>query len=249
MPDFSQDFLKRLNACSKPSPSRRRTNAKRLTCPSRSTDRKSDPKSNPPDISGHSVPDNSPHDENEAILTVCKADFRFWTVIDADFDDFCMKQALDLAREAAAAGEIPVGAVVVQTHGPDGLPLASPAVVARARNRKELEKDPLGHAEILAIRGAAVALNRWRLSGCSLYVTLEPCVMCAGAIIHARLDRVVFGTNDPKAGAVSSLYELLADSRLNHAPIVTAGVAETESRAVLQDFFRSLRAKRNAPVE
>lgn len=148
-------------------------------------------------------------------------------------DERWMRQALELAAQAAEAGEIPVGAIVV----------CEDQVIAASANRKELNQDPLGHAEILAIRAAAEKLGRWRLSGCTLYVTLEPCTMCSGAIIHARLDRVVYAATDPKAGAVRSLYQILSDSRLNHAPEVTAGVLEAEASEQLKAFFRRLRAR------
>jgi tRNA(adenine34) deaminase len=152
----------------------------------------------------------------------------------SQFDDpTWMRHALELAAQAAAAGEIPIGAVIVSNG----------QIVAAAANRKETNQDPLGHAEILAIRDAAAKLGRWRLNGCTLYVTLEPCTMCSGAIIHARLDRVVYAATDPKAGAVHSLYQILNDSRLNHAPEVTAGVLETEAAEQLKSFFRRLRAK------
>ena len=143
-----------------------------------------------------------------------------------------MTRALELAREAGDRGETPIGAVIVC----DG------EIVAEAGNHKELSQDPLGHAEVIAIRKAAEKLGRWRLSGCSVYVTLEPCTMCSGAIIHARLERVIYGATDPKAGAVTSLYQILADPRLNHAPEVIGGVMEAESAALLKDFFKSLRA-------
>ena len=148
-------------------------------------------------------------------------------------DEQFMKRALELAAEAGAHGEIPIGAVVVC----DG------KIISEASNHKESNGDPLGHAEILGIRKAADALGRWRLSGCTLYVTLEPCVMCAGAIIHARLDRVVYAAADPKAGAVQSLYQILSDSRLNHAPTLTAGVLEAEASSQLKTFFQNLRKK------
>ena len=150
-------------------------------------------------------------------------------------DEHFMKRALELAAEAGLRGEIPIGAVVVC----DGV------VVSEASNYKETNGDPLGHAEVLAIRAAAEKLGRWRLSGCTLFVTLEPCTMCAGAIIHARLDRVVYAATDPKAGAVTSLYQILSDSRLNHAPKVTAGVLETEASNQLKTFFRELRDRRS----
>jgi tRNA(adenine34) deaminase len=142
-----------------------------------------------------------------------------------------MRQALGLASKAGIAGEIPVGAVVVYEN----------QIIAEAGNRKEDNQDPVGHAELLAIRKAASALGRWRLTGCTLYVTLEPCTMCAGAIIHSRLDRVVYAATDPKAGAVHSLYEILSDRRLNHSPIVVTGVLEEEAAELLRAFFRGRR--------
>ncbi len=148
-------------------------------------------------------------------------------------DEKWMKRALSLADEAGARGEIPIGAVIVC----DG------EVIAEAGNLKESNQDPVGHAELLVIRAAAEKLGRWRLNGCTLYVTLEPCTMCAGAIIHARLDRVVFAATDPKAGAVHSLYKILEDARLNHAPEVTSGVLEAEASGQLKSFFRKLREK------
>lgn len=149
-------------------------------------------------------------------------------------DQRFMARALELATEAELRGEIPIGAIIVH----DG------EIIAEASNLKETNRDPLGHAEVLAIREAAVKLGRWRLSGCTLYVTLEPCTMCSGAIIHARLDRVVYAATDPKAGAVESLYQILSDARLNHAPSVTAGVLEEQASAQLKSFFRKLRETR-----
>jgi tRNA(adenine34) deaminase len=144
-----------------------------------------------------------------------------------------MALALDEARRAAAIGEVPIGAVVVC----DG------AVVARAHNRRETDRDPLAHAEILAIRQAAEKLERWRLSDCTVYVTLEPCPMCAGAMHAARIERCVYATTDPKAGAVGTLYDLSSDERLNHRFSVTTGVGADESAAMLKDFFATLRQK------
>jgi tRNA(adenine34) deaminase len=149
-------------------------------------------------------------------------------------DEKWMARALELALEAGSRGEIPIGAVVVHED----------AVIAEAANLKEANQDPLGHAELIAIRAAAEKLGRWRLSGCTLYVTLEPCTMCAGAIIHARLDRVVYAATDPKAGAVKSLYKILEDERLNHAPEVVAGVREAEASQMLKNFFKTLRSSR-----
>jgi len=148
-------------------------------------------------------------------------------------DETFMELALRQAREAAVLGEAPIGAVL----GYDG------EVVAEAHNRRETDRDPVAHAELLAIRQAAQRLGRWRLSGCTLYVTLEPCLMCAGALVLARLDRLVYGAADPKAGAVVSLYRVLEDERLNHRVEVTGGVLAERCGALLSDFFRARRGK------
>ncbi|GAB5046805.1 tRNA adenosine(34) deaminase TadA [Thermodesulfovibrio sp. TK110] len=142
-----------------------------------------------------------------------------------------MKEALKEAEKAYALGEVPVGAVIVL----DG------QIVARAHNIKETTNDPTAHAEILAIRQAAIALGAWRLTEATLYVTKEPCIMCSGAIVHARIKRVVYGCNDPKGGGAVSLYRILQDPRLNHQVKITAGILEEECRAVLQRFFKELR--------
>ncbi len=144
-----------------------------------------------------------------------------------------MREALEEARQAADVGEVPVGAVVV--HGGQ--------VIARAHNAREIESDPTAHAELVAMREASRLLRSWRLSGCTVYVTLEPCFMCAGTIVNARPDRVVFGAMDPKAGAVGSLSNVLADERLNHQPEVTAGVLAEECGTLLKDFFRAARSR------
>jgi len=127
-------------------------------------------------------------------------------------DESLMREAIAEARKAFAMGEVPIGAVVT---GPDG------AVIGRGHNLRETAQDPTAHAEILAVREASRRLGSWRLTGCSLYVTIEPCPMCAGAIVLARIDRVVYGAADPKAGAVDTLYRLLSDERLNHRAAVT----------------------------
>lgn len=144
-----------------------------------------------------------------------------------------MQQALELAAQAAAAGEVPVGAVVVH----EGV------VVGRGFNQPISRADPSAHAEIMALRDAGQALANYRLADCDLYVTLEPCVMCSGAIIHARIRRVVFGATDPKTGACGSVIDLFAETRLNHHATVTAGVKAPESVALLQNFFASRRNK------
>ena len=146
-------------------------------------------------------------------------------------DEAWMREALAQARDAAARGEVPVGAIVVR----DG------AVIARAANRTVTDADPTGHAEVLALRDAARQEGAWRLTGCTLVVTLEPCAMCAGAIVLARVDRVVFGAWDEKAGMAGSVGDLLRHPRLNHRPQVTAGVLADECSALLQAFFRERR--------
>jgi len=142
-----------------------------------------------------------------------------------------MEEALREAGQAGQAGEVPVGAVVVRGD----------EVLARGRNRVETLRDPSAHAELLAIRSASLALKYQRLSGCTLYVTLEPCAMCAGAIVLARLDRLVFGASDPKAGACGSLMNVVQDGRLNHRVTVTQNVREAECGALLKAFFERLR--------
>jgi len=149
-------------------------------------------------------------------------------------DELFMAMALEQARAAAAIGEVPIGAVVVC----DG------AVVADGMNRREIDHDPAGHAEFLAIREAAAKLGRWRLSDCTVYVTLEPCPMCAGLMHQARIARCVYAAADPKAGALGTLYDLSSDERLNHRFDVTTGVLAEESSAMLRDFFRELRSVR-----
>ncbi len=146
-------------------------------------------------------------------------------------DERWMRLALDEAHHAREAGEVPVGAVIVR----DG------QAIARAGNRTLRDQDPTAHAEALAIRDAAAQLGSWRLDGCALYVTLEPCAMCAGAIVLARLDRVVFGAWDDKAGMAGSVADLLRHPRLNHRPAVLAGVLGDECGAVLTEFFRARR--------
>ncbi len=146
-------------------------------------------------------------------------------------DESWMSEALALAAQAAERGEVPVGAIVVHEG----------QIVGAAFNLKEERKNPIAHAEILAIEKAARSLGRWRLSGCTLYVTLEPCLMCAGAMIHARIDRLVYAAADPKTGAVHSLYTVLSDARLNHKPVVESGILQEKASTQLKDFFRRLR--------
>ncbi len=144
-----------------------------------------------------------------------------------------MREALREAAAAPGTGDIPVGAVVLD---PDG------AVIGRGRNRREADGDPTAHAEVLALRAAASARGEWRLAGCTLVVTLEPCTMCAGAIGLARVGRLVYGAIDEKAGAVDSLWDVLSDRRLNHRPEVIGGVLGAECGAVLQEFFAARRS-------
>lgn len=140
-----------------------------------------------------------------------------------------MRLALDEAARAARSGDVPVGAVVLSPNG---------TVLAAGHNEREATGDPTGHAEILAIRRAAGKVGAWRLTGCTLVVTLEPCTMCAGALVLSRVDRVVFGALDEKAGAVGSLWDVVRDRRLNHRPEVIQGVLADECSAVLTAFFR-----------
>lgn len=143
-----------------------------------------------------------------------------------------MDAALDEARAALATGDVPIGAVVLSPTG---------EVIGRGRNVREADADPTGHAEVVALRAAARARGEWRLDGCTLVVTLEPCTMCAGAAVLARVERIVFGAFDDKAGAVGSLWDVVRDRRLNHRPEVVAGVSADRSTALLDDFFATHR--------
>lgn len=149
----------------------------------------------------------------------------------APWDD-AMRAALDLAGSARASADVPVGAVVLDGSG---------ETVGRGRNTRERDHDPLGHAELMAIREAATALGTWRLDDCTLVVTLEPCAMCAGAVVQARLRRLVFGAYDDKAGAVGSLWDVVRDRRLSHRPEVVAGVLADRSTDLLRAFFAQRR--------
>lgn len=147
-------------------------------------------------------------------------------------DEHWMRLAFDQALAAFEAGEVPVGAVIVQGD----------QVVAEAHNQRETLNDPTAHAEMIALTQAAESLGSWRLLDCTLFVTLEPCPMCAGAIVQARVPRVVYGTPDPKAGACHSLYQITSDTRLNHQALVTPGVMQQECQQILRDFFAKQRA-------
>ena len=146
-------------------------------------------------------------------------------------DQFWMREALVVARQGLSLDEVPVGAIIIK----DG------AVIARAHNRREQTKDPTAHAELIAIRLAASSIGDWRLTDTTLYVTLEPCPMCCGAIVLARIPRVVYAASDPKAGAAGTLYNLLQDERLNHRVEVTQGILAAESSHLLKSFFRDRR--------
>jgi tRNA(adenine34) deaminase len=139
-----------------------------------------------------------------------------------------MRRALDLAAAAQHSGDVPIGAVVVDSTGD---------VIGEGLNARERDGDPTGHAEIVALRAAAARRGGWRLTGCTLVVTLEPCTMCAGAVVLSRVDRLVFGAYDEKAGAVGSLWDVVRDRRLNHRPEVIGGILAAESTALLEGFF------------
>ena len=145
-----------------------------------------------------------------------------------------MLQAIGEAKRAEAIGEVPIGCVVV-----DDL---SGQIIGRGHNRRETDRDPTAHAEMLALREAARVRGHWRLIDCTLYVTLEPCPMCAGALVNARVPRLIYGCDDPKAGAVKTLFQLCQDARLNHRVDVQAGVMAEQCAQLLQDFFRAQRA-------
>jgi len=150
-------------------------------------------------------------------------------------DAAMMARAIALARDAAAMGEVPIGAVVWRRV--DGV------ILGEGANRREIDGDPTAHAEMIAIRAAATRIGDWRLSACDLAVTLEPCPMCAGAIVNARIGRLVYGANDPKAGAVRTLYEIAEDDRLNHRCEVVEGVEAETCRDLLRGFFKDLRER------
>ena len=139
-----------------------------------------------------------------------------------------MREAVAVAGRTATSTDVPVGAIVLDSDG---------VVLAAAGNQREARRDPTAHAEVVVLRAAGAALGRWRLDGCTLVVTLEPCTMCAGAIVLARIDRLVFGAYDDKAGAVGSLWDVVRDRRLNHRPQVVGGVLADETGALLRDFF------------
>lgn len=149
-------------------------------------------------------------------------------------DEQAMQEAIALAERAAAMDEVPIGCVIL--HQPTG------KIIGRGHNRREIDRDPTAHAEILAMREAGAAMGYWRLVDCALYVTLEPCPMCAGAMVNARISRLVYGCDDPKAGAVRTLYQICQDGRLNHRLQVTSGVLADRCAELLRDFFRARRS-------
>lgn len=151
-------------------------------------------------------------------------------------DVYWMKRALNLARKAESIGEVPIGALIVKEG----------TIIGKGFNQRESRNDPSAHAEMIAIRQAARKLNAWRLTGSTLYVTLEPCPMCMGAILLARVDRLIFGCLDPKAGAAGSLYNLADDTRFNHRVALESGVMRAECSEILSSFFRKLRSAKKA---
>jgi tRNA(adenine34) deaminase len=148
-------------------------------------------------------------------------------------DNAAMRQAIALAQAAADCGETPVGCVILDAGG---------EIIGRGYNRREQDADPTAHAEIIAIHEAAGAIRNWRMLGCTLVVTLEPCPMCAGAMVNARISRLVYGADDPKAGAVRTLYQICDDPRLNHRMAVTSGILAQECGKMLSQFFQARRA-------
>ena len=152
-------------------------------------------------------------------------------VTKAEQDELYMRHAIEAAKIAEENGDVPIGAVVVYEN----------QVIGRAYNQREQLKDPTAHAEIIALTQAAAFIESWRLHGCTIYVTLEPCAMCAGALVLGRLDRLVYGCEDPKAGACGSLYNIVQDERLNHRLEITSGVLADECAKLLQDFFERRR--------
>ena len=168
-------------------------------------------------------------DSNDMTKAISSGDVR-------DPDEYFMREALKEAEKAYALSEIPIGAVLVHEG----------EIIARAHNRRELDNDATAHAEILAIREANERLGRWRLTGCALYVTIEPCPMCAGAVVNARVDRVVYGGSDYKGGAVESLFNVLTHPGLNHEPQIVSGVLGDECADIMRRFFRERRQIRRS---
>ena len=161
-------------------------------------------------------------------------------------DEAYMRLAIAQAQRAEALDEVPIGAVVVYAPVDPATrkPLAEPRIIAKACNLRESTQDPAGHAEFIALKAAAASLGVWRLTGCTVYVTLEPCIMCAGLMHQARIDRCVYGAPDPKAGALGSLYRVNVDERLNHTFVVVSGVCEETCSQMLSAFFAHKRKKK-----
>ncbi len=159
-------------------------------------------------------------------------------------DERFMLEALRQAKKAAAIGETPIGCVIVRTETYDKEPV-EPRIIARGYNRRNTDKSTLAHAEITAIRKAAKVLGDWRLEGCTLYVTLEPCPMCAGAIVQARIPRVVIGAMNPKAGCAGSILNILQEPKFNHQAEVTSGVLQEQCSRMMSEFFAALRQKKH----
>lgn len=156
-------------------------------------------------------------------------------------DEIFMREALKQAKKAYALGETPIGCVLVRTHDYEKRPLPAPVILARGYNRRNTDKRTTAHAEIRAMEKAAKKLGDWRLEGCTLYVTLEPCQMCAGALVQSRIDRVVIGAMNPKAGCAGSIYNLLEEPKFNHQAEVVRGVLKTECEDLMKRFFKELR--------
>ncbi len=154
-------------------------------------------------------------------------------MINSKEDERLMRVAIEAARVAEENGDVPIGAVIVHNN----------QIIAKAYNQREQLADPTAHAEIIALTQAAAALETWRLNGCTMYVTLEPCPMCAGALVLARIDRIVYGCDDPKTGAIKSLYNIVQDNRLNHRVEVTCGILADEYSRILQEFFEKRRTE------
>jgi len=187
-------------------------------------------------------PENSVGEESRKALLPASLQipesFDLTTASRQQLDEYFMGIALDMARKASISGEVPVGAVVV----------AGTRIISMAHTTRETENDPAGHAEFTAIRQAASLSGRWRLSDCTVYVSLEPCLMCAALMVNARINRCVYAASDAKAGALGTLYEVHADSKMNHNFSVTAGVRESESQELLQEFFKKLRLSEFDPT-
>jgi tRNA(adenine34) deaminase len=154
-------------------------------------------------------------------------------MINSKEDERLMRVAIEAARVAEENDDVPIGAVIVHNN----------QIIAKAYNQREQLQDPTAHAEIIALTQAAAALETWRLNGCTMYVTLEPCPMCAGALVLARIDRIVYGCDDPKTGAIKSLYNIVQDNRLNHRVEVTCGILADEYSRILQEFFKKRRTE------